>query len=173
VFGAFAFIAAHLHVRFGLSLDRVGALVMLFAAGGIAFALGARALVRRLREPAMVRTGATLMAGTLLLVAFAPAWGWAVPACATMGLGFYMLHNTLQNQATQMDPERRGAAVAAFAGCFFLGQSVGVAVAGLLVGIIGTAWVLTAGAAAVVAVAWNFNRQRRAMQVAAPRAAPQ
>ena len=73
------------------------------------------------------------MAAAMLAVALAPVWWWSVPACAVMGLGFYMMHNTLQTNATQMAPERRGTAVAAFACCFFLGQSVGVGAAGLVV----------------------------------------
>jgi predicted MFS family arabinose efflux permease len=161
VYGPFAFIASHLHQRFGLPLSTVGALVMLFALGGLGFALCARLLVRRLGEVVLVRTGSVLMAAALAVLAGAPAWWWAMPACALMGLGFYMMHNTLQTHATQMAPERRGAAVASFAACFFLGQSVGVGAAGLLVGSIGTAWVLAAGAAALLVVAWNFNRQRR------------
>ena len=133
VYGPFAFIAAHLHQRFGLPLSTVGGLVMGFALGGLVFALGARVLVARLGEVWLVRGGSWLMAAALATIAFAPAWGWAVPACMVMGLGFYMLHNTLQTNATQMAPERRGTAVAAFACCFFLGQSVGVGVAGLVV----------------------------------------
>ena len=162
VYGPFAFIASHLHQRFGLPLSTVGALVMLFALGGLVFALAARWLVRRLGEGVLVRTGAVCMASALALLAAAPAWGWAVPACALMGLGFYMLHNTLQTHATQMAPERRGAAVAAFAACFFGGQSVGVGLAGLWVGHIGTAWVLAAGALGVLGVGWGFNRRLRA-----------
>ena len=162
VYGPFAFIASHLHQRFGLPLSTVGALVMLFALGGLVFALAARWLVRRLGEGVLVRTGAVCMASALALLAAAPAWGWAVPACALMGLGFYMLHNTLQTHATQMAPERRGAAVAAFAACFFGGQSVGVGLAGLWVGPIGTAWVLAAGALGVLGVGWGFNRRLRA-----------
>ena len=161
VYGPFAFIASHLHQRFGLPLSTVGALVMLFALGGLGFALSARVLVRRLGEVVLVRTGSVFMAAALAVLACAPDWGWAMPACALMGLGFYMMHNTLQTHATQMAPERRGAAVASFASCFFLGQSVGVGIAGLLVGRIGTGWVLAAGGAALLAVAWNFNRQRR------------
>ena len=37
-----------------------------------------------------------------------------------------MLHATLQTQATQMTPERRGTAVAWFACLLFMGQSVGI-----------------------------------------------
>ena len=161
LYGAFPFIAAHLHARFGLSLSTVGALVMGFALGGLAFALFARVLVRALGEVKLVRAGSILMALTLWAVADAPAWGWAMPACAVMGLGFYMMHNTLQTHATQMAPERRGAAVAAFAGCFFMGQSVGVGLAGLMVGAVGTGWLIRVAAIALLGVAWNFNRQRR------------
>jgi len=107
-----------------------------------------------------VRAGSMIMAAAFVAIALAPAGGWAVAACIAMGLGFYMMHNTLQTHATQMAPERRGAAVAAFASCFFLGQSAGVGLAGALVGITGTGTVLGAGAVALVAVAWGFNRQR-------------
>ena len=101
------------------------------------------------------------------MVALAPAWGWTPPAFVAMGLGFYMLHNTLQTQATQMAPERRGAAVAAFAGCFFLGQSAGAALGGALVGSIGTAALLAGAGIAVLGVALQFNRRRRHHTVAA------
>jgi hypothetical protein len=68
--------------------------------------------------------------------------------------------NTLQTNATQMAPERRGTAVAAFACSFFLGQSVGVGVAGLVVDRAGTGWVLAAGALGLLVVAAAFNRAR-------------
>jgi predicted MFS family arabinose efflux permease len=108
----------------------------------------------------LVRAGSLLMAASFIAIAFAGAWWWAVPACTLMGLGFYMMHNTLQTHATQMAPERRGAAVASFAACFFLGQSVGVGIDGLLVGRTGTAWLMVVGALGVMATAWSFNRQR-------------
>ncbi len=167
VYGPFAFIAAHLHQRFGLALSTVGGLVMGFALGGLGFALGARVLVARLGEVWLVRAGSWLMAGALATIAFAPAWGWAVPACMVMGLGFYMMHNTLQTHATQMASERRGTAVAAFACCFFLGQSLGVGLAGLVVDHAGTGWVLAAGALGLLGVAAAFNRQRARRRPAA------
>ena len=160
VYGPFAFVATHLHLRLGLPLSTVGAMVMGFALGGLAFALNARLLVQRLGEVVLVSTGAAFMAAAFVTIALAPAPSWAVAACLLMGLGFYMLHNTLQTHATQMAPERRGTAVAAFASCFFLGQSAGVGIAGLVVGRSGTGWVMAAGAAALLVVAWGFNRQR-------------
>jgi len=47
-------------------------------------------------------------------------------ACGVAGFGFYMLHNTLQVQATQMAPAARGTAVTLFASVLFFGQSTGV-----------------------------------------------
>jgi predicted MFS family arabinose efflux permease len=76
------------------------------------------------------------------------------------GSGFYMLHNTLQINATQMAPSAAGAAVASFASCFFLGQAAGVAVYGLLVAQIGTRAVIASGAIGVLIVALNFSRLR-------------
>ncbi|TFV92906.1 MFS transporter, partial [Oxalobacteraceae bacterium OM1] len=68
-------------------------------------------------------------------------------------------HNTLQINATQMAPERRGTAVSAFASCFFLGVSSGVALAGVAVERYGTAPVIVAGGAGVLLVALNISRR--------------
>ncbi|WP_240636039.1 MFS transporter [Caldimonas tepidiphila] len=160
LYGPFAFLASHLHDAFGLSLSLAGTVVMLFGFGGFAFALGSQRLVAGLGEVGLAGWGGVVMAASLLLVGHAPAWEWAVPGCFGAGLGFYMLHNTLQVNATQMRPERRGAAVSAFASCFFLGQSAGVATAALLVERLGTAPVIAAGALGLLVLALAFARLR-------------
>lgn len=162
LYGAFAFIASHLHHTFHVSLTFAGALVMLFGFGGFAFAIASAALVRRLGEVGLSRWGGVVLALSLLAIGVGPAWWWAVPACFGAGLGFYMFHNTLQINATQMAPERRGAAVSAFASSFFLGQSVGVGAAGVLVGHFGTGKVMILGAFGVLAVAVAFSRKLKA-----------
>ena len=153
LYGPFAFIASYLHGRFGMSLSSAGAVVMLFGMGGFLFALGSARLARRLGEGGLVRGGGLLVGASLLSLALAPHWGWSPPACLLTGLGFYMLHNTLQLNATQMAPERRGAAVAAFASCFFLGQSAGVALGGVLIGPMGAPGFIAAGGLGVLTVA--------------------
>jgi predicted MFS family arabinose efflux permease len=156
LFGPFAFIATHAHRSLGLSLSTAGALVMLFGLGGFGFSLSAAWLVAHLGEAGLARWGGAFMGIALLAIAFAPAWGWAVGACFLLGLGYYMLHNTLQVNATQMAPDRRGAAVSAFASCFFLGQSAGVSLGGWWVGTIGTTRFLAIGAIGVVGTALAF-----------------
>jgi predicted MFS family arabinose efflux permease len=162
LYGAFAFIATHVHVVHGIPLSQAGLLVMLFGFGGVLFAATAGTLVRRLGETGLTRWGAIIAAGSLLVTGIAPHWAWAIPGCFLTGLGFYMLHNTLQINATQMAPERRGAAVSSFASCFFLGQSVGVGIAGLIVDHVGTMPVLVLGALGVLCIGMNFSRLQQA-----------
>ncbi|OGB20575.1 MAG: transporter [Burkholderiales bacterium RIFCSPLOWO2_02_FULL_57_36] len=159
LYGGFAFIASHVHRVHHVSLTAAGSLVMLFGFGGLLFAVASKALVRRLGEIGLSRWGGIFLAASLFAIGIAPVWWWAIPGCFAAGLGFYMFHNTLQINATQMAPERRGAAVSAFAACFFMGQSVGIAIAGLLVERFGTAVVLMISAAGVLSVALGFSRK--------------
>ncbi|HWH82854.1 MAG TPA: MFS transporter [Burkholderiaceae bacterium] len=160
LYGAFAFIATHLHHSFGIALATAGSVVMLFGLGGLLFALASRLLVRRLGEVGLTSLGGVIVAASLLGVGLAPAWWWAMPGCFAAGLGFYMLHNTLQANATQMAPAHRGAAVSSFASCFFLGQAIGVAIDGWLVAWFGTAGMLALGGGGVLVVALVFSRLR-------------
>ncbi|MFL6718810.1 MAG: MFS transporter [Burkholderiaceae bacterium] len=160
LYGAFAFIASHLHRVLGMSLSSAGTVVMLFGMGGLVFAGSASRVVAALGESGLARWGGLLLAGALLLIGIAPNLWWALPGCLASGLGFYMLHNTLQINATQMAPERRGAAVASFASCFYLGQSVGVAVAGALVERSGTAAIILMGAGGVLLLSQHFGWRR-------------
>jgi len=161
MFGAFAFIATHLHLHYGISLTIAGSIVMLYGAGGIVFAVLSPVLVRRLGEVGLAIGGGAIICATLVAVALATSWPVAALATVVMGMGFYMLHNTLQTNATQMAPERRGTAVSQFAASLFIGQSLGVAVAGIVAQTFDTGVVLLCGAAGVLAVAFAFAWRRR------------
>ena len=171
LYGAFAFIATHLHEAFNLTLAKAGSTVMLFGFGGLLFALASGWLVRRLGEAGLTSLGGIFLAVSLFAIGLAPVWWWAMPGCFVAGLGFYMLHNTLQINATQMAPERRGAAVSAFASSFFLGQAAGVSLAGMLVARWGTGNMIALGATGVLVVALAFSRLRARRTASAPAAA--
>ncbi len=160
VFGAFAFFASHIHHTLSVSLTMAGAIVMLFGFGGALFAVASTRLLPRLGEVGLARWGAGIMLVSLGVIALGGIWGLVALGCFSMGTGFYMLHNTLQTNATQMAPERRGAAMSAFAFCYFLGQSAGVATAGLVVGSVGTTGVILISGLGVLLVAINFVRAK-------------
>ena len=127
MFGAFAFVGADLHLRFGLSFTMVGLMVGFFGLGGLIYAGTVRQLVGWLGQPGLAMNGGFILGAAYLMLALAPVW-WIAPIAVTMiGLGFYMLHNTLQTNATQMSPEARGTAVGVFSAALYLGQTAGVA----------------------------------------------
>ncbi|MEM8949357.1 MAG: MFS transporter [Pseudomonadota bacterium] len=131
-YGAFTFVGADLHERFELDYGSIGLILGFMGFGGLAYALGVKKLVNRLGERGLSRLGGTMLAAGLLGIAFLPLA--ALPlALFSLGLGIYMLHNTLQTNATQMAPEARGLAVSTFANALFLGQAAGITANGFLV----------------------------------------
>jgi predicted MFS family arabinose efflux permease len=166
LFGAFAFVATHVHLHYGMSLTRAGSVTLMFGFGGLSFAFASRWLVRRMGEARMAAFGATLLGGSVMSVGLIHLQWLAIPSMFTAGLGFYMLHNTLQTQATQMAPTRRGAAVSLFAFCYFVGQSVGVALAGYLLRYFDTGTVIGLGGAAVTLVGLRFAQLRARLPTA-------
>lgn len=157
MFGALAYVGADLHQRFGIGLGLVGAVLGAFGAGALVYSLSAGALVPRLGQRGLLATGSVLVAIGYALLAATP-WLWLAPvAVALTGLGFYMLHNTLQTSATQMAPHARGLAVSLFAFFLFVGQSAGVALAAPAMDRWGGPPIYLAAAAVLLAVAFYFR----------------
>ncbi len=131
-YGALAFFPSRLVEHFGFSVAAAGGTMMLFAVGGLAYAQFAGRWLGLLGERGLALLGGSLVALCLAALAWSQVAGVAMAGCLLAGLGLYMLHNTLQTQATQMAPEARGAAVTLFACALFMGQSVGVLAMGAL-----------------------------------------
>jgi predicted MFS family arabinose efflux permease len=132
MFGAYTYVGADLHLRFDVNFALVGLVVGAFAVGGLIYSLAVKLLVGRLGQTGLAAGGGALLAGAYVVLAFQPV-AWIAPlATVSIGLGFYMLHNTLQTNATQMSPEARGTAVAIFSSALYLGQTAGVAVGGVM-----------------------------------------
>jgi predicted MFS family arabinose efflux permease len=133
MWGTYAYVGADLHLRFGLSLTMVGLVVAAFGLGGLIYSLSVKQLVFRFGQIGLATTGGVLLATGYLVLVLQPVWWFAPAATMIIGLGFYMLHNTLQTNATQMSPEARGTAVAIFSSALYLGQTVGVGAVSLTV----------------------------------------
>jgi predicted MFS family arabinose efflux permease len=161
LFGPLAFLPSYLHRQFGTALSGAAALVAMFALGGLLYAACAHHIVRRFGERRMVLAGGTLMALGFVGWYLAPVAWVAGPVALATGFGTYLLHNTLQTNATQMAPATRGSAMALFAFCFFLGQATGVTLAGFAYDHGGRAPLLLVPAALLPLMALNFARGLR------------
>jgi YNFM family putative membrane transporter len=132
MFGAFTYVGADLHVRFGESFTTVGLFVSTFAIGGLIYSLSVKTLVVRLGQIGLAAGGGIVLSIAYLMLAVESHAYIAPIAITATGLGFYMLHNTLQTNATQMTPEARGTAVGLFSSALYLGQTAGVALGGFV-----------------------------------------
>jgi len=131
--GAFTFVGADLHQRFDLGFAAIGLAVAAFGAGGFTYVLMAPLLVRFLGERRLCIWGGMGLGLAFAIMALAPSAEVEFAAIMLSGVSFYMLHNTLQTHGTQMAPEARGAAMALFALCLFVGQAIGVPLAAPIV----------------------------------------
>jgi YNFM family putative membrane transporter len=156
-FGGFVYLGAYLRQEFALSYLAVGTLLASFGIGGLLYASTVRPLVARLGERGLALAGGLTLALAFGLAAAAPAPWSVAPLIAAIGAGFYMLHNTLQTNATQMAPEARGLAISLFAFCYFLGQAAGVAACGWAVDAFGYAPVFVTAGAMLLVTAMAFR----------------
>jgi predicted MFS family arabinose efflux permease len=166
-FGALAYVGAFLRDAFAVSYTTIGLVLAAFGVGGLVYAMLVRHLLRLMGEPGLALAGGAGLSLAFALLALSPSAWLAAPATALCGLGYYMLHNTLQTNATQMAPFDRSAAIALFAFGLFVGQAVGAALLGLLLEPIGYRGGFAAAAVALLAIAASFARARRAASPAA------
>jgi MFS transporter, YNFM family, putative membrane transport protein len=165
LWGAFAYIGAYLRSRFGLSFTLIGLTVGCFGIGGLIYAAAVKLLVHRLGQVRLAIAGGFGIASGYIVLCLAPVWWLAPIGTILIGLGFYMLHNTMQTNATQMTPQARGTAVALFSSAIFVGQTAGVATGALVIDRAGAVPLFLAAAAALPALAiwfaWELKRYRR------------
>lgn len=159
--GPLAFMPAYLHERFGLRLSVAAALVALYAVGGLLYTLVAARIVRRFGERRMVLAGGLVM-GVGFLAWYATPLAWPVaPVALVVGFGAYLFHNTLQTNASQMAPSMRGTGMALFAFCLFIGQAIGVALAGYAYDHGGAGPLLLVPALVLPLAGWGFAHALR------------
>lgn len=167
-FGALAYVGAFLRDVFALSNAAIGLSLAAFGLGGLLYAALVRHLLRILGEPGLALAGGSAMSAAFGLLAAASGPWLAAPLTVLCGLGYYMLHNTLQTNATQMAPFDRSAAIALFAFGLFVGQAVGAALFGLALAALGYRGGFTIAAAALLLIGLVFARAKRSATGPAP-----
>ncbi|HET7525823.1 MAG TPA: MFS transporter [Burkholderiaceae bacterium] len=112
--------------------SQAGLVLGAFGIGGILYGLTVRRLIQALGVRRMCAVGSVAVAAVYALLAWLPAWWLHVLAMVVCGIGYYMLHNSLQIEATELAPSARGSAVALFACGFFVGVGLGPLLFGAL-----------------------------------------
>jgi predicted MFS family arabinose efflux permease len=123
-----------------------------FGIGGLLYATSVRLMLRRFGVRRMCLIGSTGAALCYAALALAATWSLAALAMFIAGLSFYMMHNSLQAEATELAPSARGSAVALFACGFFIGQGLGPLVFAALLHGLGPRLALLVVAAAIIAI---------------------
>jgi predicted MFS family arabinose efflux permease len=136
VFCLFPYMGQLLTEHAGSSTDaapsQAGLVLGAFGIGGILYGLAVRRIIAALGVRRMCTLGSIAVAAVYALLLVLPVWWCHALAMVACGLGYYMLHNSLQIEATELAPNARGSAVALFACGFFLGQGLGPALFGAL-----------------------------------------
>lgn len=125
VMGLIPFVAAMLQQRSGTAAAQAGIVIGCFAIGGLVFGGLVSWLVRRLGPLNMIRTGCVLAGAGLAISAIRLPWGVTALCFVAVGLGFYMMHNSLMLRVTELNPSARGAATSVGAFSFTTGQGLG------------------------------------------------
>jgi predicted MFS family arabinose efflux permease len=158
VLGTLAFFPIRLVAHFGFSLSEAGGVMVLYGVAGLIYSQLARQSVALLGQKGLAWWGGGLIAGGMGLLALADWPVLAVLGCTLSGLGFYMMHNTLQMQATQMAPQAQSMAITLFACTLFFGQTVGVSLMARLLDANGLAEALLVAAAGIVVLCMVIAR---------------
>jgi MFS transporter, DHA1 family, inner membrane transport protein len=158
VLGILSFIAPLLAMHDASGVLEAGIAIAAFALGGISYGAMARFLIGMFRQRQLVRLGG-LMAGVMYMAAALPLhWLSAVPLFFFAGFGFFMLHNTMQTQATELAPRARGSAMALFAAALFLGQGLGPVFGGLVTRAVGVSTLFVTAGILIAAISLSTAR---------------
>lgn len=126
LFGVSPFIAVLFEERGMGGVREAGYALAGLGLGGIVFTLVLKWLLRLCGGSRnMTRLGGVLSVVGFSAAGLTASWPQFAAAFFVAGCGFYMTHNALVTQVTELDPQNRGAAMSLFAFSFFTGQALG------------------------------------------------
>jgi predicted MFS family arabinose efflux permease len=149
VMGLFAYVAVLLLQAGEPRASIAGLVIASFAVGGMIYSFSIGILLRLLGQKWVMIGGGFCMAFGIAALAFAPPWQVQCGVVAVMGLGFYMLHASIQVFVTELAPATRSSAIAFHTFSIFVGQSIGTAAFGYGLTLIGAGWTLAICSAAI------------------------
>ena len=120
------FIGVYLNNVLNISLIVCGFIVSFFGLGGIFYSVFAKKILLLLNQKKIVLVGSILIFINFTLIPFSSNFIIITILIFFAGVGFYMFHNTIQVNSSEMYPSSRGASLGIHAFFVFIGQSLGI-----------------------------------------------
>jgi predicted MFS family arabinose efflux permease len=140
------FIGDLLRSRAAGGLRETGFVIGGLGIGGLPFALVAPFIIRRTSRRSMMAAGVSTAAMALGSIGLEVAWPAQMACMVVLGFGFFLLHNSVQAEVTELAPSARASAFSLHAFSFSMGQAAGPILYGLAFSVVGATFSLAAGA---------------------------
>ena len=151
IYGITPFIGELLRSRGAGGLRETGFVIGGLGIGGLLFAFVVPFILKFAKRPTMMAIGGTIAAVGLGGLGLEASWKVQLAFMVVLGFGFFLLHNSVQTEVTELAPSARASSFSLHAFSFFLGQALGPMVYGIALPAIGATVSLTVGAAILVA----------------------
>jgi predicted MFS family arabinose efflux permease len=151
IYGIMPFIGELLRSRDAGGLREAGFVIGGLGMGGLLYAFVLPLILRVASRPAMMAVGGLVASAGLGGVGLEVPWGTQAAFMMVLGFGFFLLHNSVQTEVTELAPSARASSFSLHAFSFFLGQALGPMVYGLALPLAGATLSLAGGAAVLAA----------------------
>jgi predicted MFS family arabinose efflux permease len=150
-FGFLPFVAPVLQMQNNGGAREAGIIIAGMAAGSLAFSLALPLFVKRVSRPTLMAMGGIVGCAGFLAYSTGPSWLLQAAFFSVVGLGFFMVHNSVQAEVAEIEPDARSSCFAMHAGFFYLGQTAGPLAWTLAIALLGPQGAITLMAFAVAA----------------------
>lgn len=158
IYGITPFIGDLLLTRGAGGVRETGFVIAGLGLGGLLFAIVVPAILRVATRPALMAAGGGIAASGLAGVGLDLTWAAQMGFMVVLGFGFFLLHNSVQTEVTELAPSARSSSFALHAFSFFMGQALGPIVYGLSLPAFGAARSLQVGALALLVTGLAASR---------------
>jgi predicted MFS family arabinose efflux permease len=152
IYGITPFIGELLRLRGAGGLREAGFVIGGLGIGGLLYAFLAPVVLRFASRRVMMAVGGGVGALGLGTLGAEVSWPVQMASMVVLGFGFFLLHNSVQTEVTELAPSARASSFSLHAFSFFMGQALGPVVYGIALPTVGTT-ISVAGGAAILAIA--------------------
>lgn len=149
IFGVFPYVALLLLGGGEARASIAGIVIAGFWVGGVIYTIAVGNLLEMFGQRRVMMAGGLVAAVALIALALGAGWPLALAVFVGLGLGFYLLHGSIQVYMTELAPNARASATSLHSSSFFFGQALGPIVYGVAFGAIGSGPSLAIGAVVI------------------------